>query len=111
MATLVERTTRFTMLLQLDARDTATVTARVSAQMLQLPAQLRKSLTWDRGMELAAHKSVTAATGLAVYFAAPRAHGSAAPTRTPTASCDSTYPREPAWVTSPRPPWTPSPCS
>ncbi|WTU01474.1 IS30 family transposase [Kitasatospora sp. NBC_00070] len=72
VATLVERATRFTVLVQLDARDTATVTARVSAQMLQLPAQLRKSLTWDRGMELAAHKSVTAATGLAVYFADPQ---------------------------------------
>nr|WP_254552250.1 IS30 family transposase [Kitasatospora sp. MMS16-BH015] len=72
VATLVERTTRFTMLVQLDARDTATVTARVSTQMLQLPDQLRKSLTWDRGMELAAHKSVTAATGMAVYFADPQ---------------------------------------
>ncbi|MFJ1709964.1 IS30 family transposase [Kitasatospora sp. NPDC088346] len=72
VATLVERTTRFTMLVQLDGRDTATVTARISAQMLNLPAKLRKSLTWDRGMELAAHKNVTATTGLAVYFADPQ---------------------------------------
>lgn len=40
--------------------------------MLTLPAKLRKTLTWDRGMELAAHKTVTAATGLAVYFADPQ---------------------------------------
>ncbi|WP_441247947.1 IS30 family transposase [Kitasatospora sp. McL0602] len=72
MATLVERTTRFTLLVQLDGRDTATVTARISAAMLALPAHLRKTLTWDRGMELAAHKDVTAATGLAVYFADPQ---------------------------------------
>ncbi|MFE2432672.1 IS30 family transposase [Streptomyces sp. NPDC059373] len=72
VATLVERTTRFTVLVQLDGRDTTTVTARVSAKMLDLPARLRKSLTWDRGMELAAHKNVTAATGLAVYFADPQ---------------------------------------
>jgi IS30 family transposase len=72
IATLVERTTRFTLLVQLDGRDTATVTARVSAAMLTLPVHLRKTLTWDRGMELAAHKDVTAATGLAVYFADPQ---------------------------------------
>ncbi|MFG2825757.1 IS30 family transposase [Kitasatospora sp. NPDC048365] len=72
IATLVERTTRYTLLVQLDGRDTATVTAGVSAVMLTLPAHLRKTLTWDRGMELAAHKDVTAATGLAVYFADPQ---------------------------------------
>ncbi|MEY9877589.1 IS30 family transposase [Streptacidiphilus sp. MAP12-33] len=72
IATLVERTTRFTLLVQLDGRDTATVTARVSAAMLTLPVHLRKTLTWDRGMELAAHKDLTAATGLAVYFADPQ---------------------------------------
>jgi IS30 family transposase len=72
MATLVERTTRFTPLVQLGGRDTTTVTARISAAMLTLPAHLRKTLTWDRGMELAAHKNVTVATGMAVYFADPQ---------------------------------------
>ncbi|MQS16230.1 IS30 family transposase [Streptomyces kaniharaensis] len=72
IATVVERSTRFTVLVQLDGRDMATVTARLSAKMLELPADLRKSLTWDRGMELAGHKDVTAATGLSVYFADPR---------------------------------------
>ena len=72
IATVVERSTRFTVLVQLDGRDMATVTQGLSRTMARLPEQLRKSLTWDRGMELADHKTVTANTGLAVYFADPR---------------------------------------
>jgi IS30 family transposase len=68
----VERSTRFTVLVQLDGRDMAAVSRRLSVQLAELPTQLRTSLTWDRGMELAGHKDVTAATGLAVYFADPR---------------------------------------
>jgi IS30 family transposase len=48
------------------------VAQRLSVQMAQLPVLVRRTLTWDRGMELAGHKDVTAATGLAVYFADPR---------------------------------------
>ncbi|MFF3445478.1 IS30 family transposase [Streptosporangium sp. NPDC002721] len=72
IATLVERTTRFTVLVQLDGRDMVTVTKRLAATMTKLPEQVRRSLTWDRGMELAGHKDLTAATGLQVYFADPR---------------------------------------
>jgi IS30 family transposase len=72
IATVVERTTRFTVLVQLDGRDMDTVTASLSRTMTRLPEQLRRSLTWDRGMELAGHKNVTANTGLEVYFADPR---------------------------------------
>ena len=72
IATVVERSTRFTVLVQLDGRDMVTVTEGLSRTMARLPEQLRKSLTWDRGMELAGHKLVTANTGLAVYFADPR---------------------------------------
>jgi IS30 family transposase len=72
IATVVERSTRFTVLVQLDGRDMATVTAGLSRTMTRLPEQLRKSLTWDRGMELADHETVTANTGLDVYFADPR---------------------------------------
>lgn len=72
LATVVERSTRFTVLVQLDGRDMTTVTAGLSRTMTRLPEHLRKSLTWDRGMELADHKTVTANTGLAVYFADPR---------------------------------------
>jgi IS30 family transposase len=72
VATVVERSTRFTVLVQLDGRDMATVTRALSAKMGLLPADLRRTLTWDRGMELAGHKEIATATGLAIYFADPR---------------------------------------
>lgn len=72
IATVVERATRFTVLVQVDGRDMESVTAGLSREMNLLPDQLRRSLTWDRGMELADHKNVTKNTGLDVYFADPR---------------------------------------
>jgi IS30 family transposase len=72
IATIVECTTRFTVLVQLDSREMGEVTAGITRTMTRLPDQLRKSLTWDRGMELAGHKDVTIGTGLDVYFADPR---------------------------------------
>jgi IS30 family transposase len=71
LATLVERTTRFTILVQLAGRDMHAVTAGLSREMAALPEHVRRSLTWDRGMELADHQTVTANTGLDVYFADP----------------------------------------
>ncbi len=71
LATLVERTTRFTVLVQLTGRDMQAVTEGLSREMAMLPAHVRRSLTWDRGMELAGHHAVTANTGLDVYFADP----------------------------------------
>lgn len=50
LATLVERTTRFTVLVQLTGRDMQAVTAGLSREMANLPAHVRRSLTWDRGM-------------------------------------------------------------
>ena len=72
VATVVERATRFTVLVALDGRDMTTVSAGLAREMTRLPEQIRKSLTWDRGMELADHKTVTVNTGLEVYFADPR---------------------------------------
>jgi len=72
VATLVERSTRFTVLVQLDNREMTTLTEGLKRTMTRLPEQLRKTLSWDRGMELADHKNVTAHTGLAVYLADPR---------------------------------------
>jgi IS30 family transposase len=72
LATVVERTSRFTVLVQLDGRDMVTVSEALAQKMKQLPVELRKSLTWDRGMELARHHDLTAWTGLDVYFADPR---------------------------------------
>ncbi len=72
IATLVERTTRFTVLVQLDGRDMMTVAERLAEQMADIPAVLLKSLTWDRGMELARHGDITRSTGIEIYFADPR---------------------------------------
>jgi IS30 family transposase len=72
IATLVERQTRFAMLIKLHRRDTATVVSAVSKQIRKLPRELRRSLTWDRGKEMADHKKFTVATDVQVYFCDPR---------------------------------------
>lgn len=72
IATVVERCSRYTVLVACAGRDTGTVVASLSEKMTTLPRATRKTLTWDRGMELAAHPKVTEATGLAVYFADAR---------------------------------------
>jgi IS30 family transposase len=72
IATLVERHSRFVMLVKVDGNDTATVVGALTEQVGRLPGALRASLTWDRGMELASHKQFTIATDVKVYFADPR---------------------------------------
>ena len=72
VATLVERQTRYLMLIKLAGKDTATVVAALSAGVGALPEQLKASLTWDRGLEMADHKRFTLATDVAVYFCDPR---------------------------------------
>lgn len=72
IATLVERRSRFTMLVKVPGKDTTSVVAALSTQLRQLPAALRRSLTWDRGMELAQHKQFTLATKVQVYFCDPQ---------------------------------------
>ncbi len=72
IATLVERHSRFVMLVKLHSKDTLTVTAALSAKMHKLPAELRRSLTWDRGAELAAHRQFTIASDMQVYFCDPQ---------------------------------------
>lgn len=72
IATLVERHSRFTMLVKVDGKDTETVVSALSKQVKRLPSKLRRSLTWDRGMELAQHKRFTVATNLRVYFCDPQ---------------------------------------
>lgn len=70
VATLVERTSRFLILVPLTGRDSLTVGDAVIAAVDGLPAQIRRSLTWDCGSEMALHAKVTA-TGLPVFFAHP----------------------------------------
>jgi IS30 family transposase len=72
IATVVERSSRYTVLVACTGRDTATVVAALSEKMATLPSKVRKTLTWDRGMELASHHDVTKATGLDIYFADAR---------------------------------------
>jgi IS30 family transposase len=70
--TLVERGSRFCVLIKVAGKDTATVVAALIRHVQQLPAALRRSLTWDRGLEMAQHKSFTMATDVQVYFCDPQ---------------------------------------
>ena len=72
IATLVERQARFTMLVKVEGKDTQTVVKALIRQVRRLPAELRKSLTWDRGMEMARHKEFSVATDVQVYFCDPQ---------------------------------------
>ena len=72
VATLVERHSRFLMLVAVDGKDTLSVTRALSRHVLRLPQQLRVSLTWDRGMEMAEHARFTVATDVKVYFCDPQ---------------------------------------
>lgn len=72
IATLVERHSRFVMLVKVANKDTLTVTAALAKKMLKLPSDLRRSLTWDRGTELTAHKQFTLASDMKVYFCDPQ---------------------------------------
>ena len=72
IATLVERHSRFTLLVKVNSKHTQTVVKALSRKVRTLPAQLRQSLTWDRGLELAQHKQFTVETKIPVYFCDPR---------------------------------------
>jgi IS30 family transposase len=72
IATLVERHSRFVLLVRVEGKDTDSVVGALTRQVAHLPEELMRSLTWDRGMELAAHKRFTLATDVQVYFADPR---------------------------------------
>ena len=60
------------MLVKVPGKDTTTVVAALSRHVRTLPATLRRSLTWDRGLEMAQHKSFTMATDVQVYFCDPQ---------------------------------------
>jgi IS30 family transposase len=72
IATLVERHSRFTALVKVPSKDTAAVVAALTRHVRKLPAAVRRSLTWDRGLEMAKHKSFTVATDVKVYFCDPQ---------------------------------------
>jgi IS30 family transposase len=72
IATLVERQTRYLMLVKVGAKDTETVVTALIKNARKLPQELYKSLTWDRGKEMADHKRFTLATDIEVYFCDPK---------------------------------------
>ena len=71
IATLVERHTRYVMLAKVKNKDTESVISALIKQSKKLPSELYKSLTWDRGHELADHQRFTLATDIKVYFCDP----------------------------------------
>jgi IS30 family transposase len=72
LGTLVERTTRFTLLVPLTAKDAPAVRRAFARDVRTLPAQLRRSLTYDQGQEMREHRLFTKQTKMQVYFAHPQ---------------------------------------
>jgi len=72
IVTLVERHTRFVMLVKVDSKETQAVVCALIKQAKKLPNELYKSLTWDQGKELADHRRFTMATDIDVYFCDPQ---------------------------------------
>jgi IS30 family transposase len=72
IATLVERHSRFAMLIKVPSKETEAVVAALSQHVRKLPTTLKRSLTWDRGLEMAKHQDFTVATDVQVYFCDPQ---------------------------------------
>lgn len=72
VATLVERHSRYVMLVKIPSKDTVTVTRALEGKIQELPRNLMKTLTWDRGTEMADHARFTVATDVKVYFCDPQ---------------------------------------
>lgn len=72
IATLVDRKTRFTLILKLKGKDADSVNTALINAFVKLPAPMKRSLTWDRGMELAKHAEFTKMTGIPVFFCDPQ---------------------------------------
>lgn len=72
IATLVERTSRFTEIVKLDGLTSPVVVDAVSSHMQQIPAAVRLTLTWDQGKEMAHHKRLARETGVPIYFCDPK---------------------------------------
>ena len=73
IATLVDRKSRFTLILKLAGKDSVSVNEALIAAFDKLPQSMKKTLTWDRGMELARHAEFTLRTNILVYFCEPQA--------------------------------------
>jgi IS30 family transposase len=112
VGTLVERHSRYVVLFPLPEGFTAQrMRPALTAAVLQLPQQLRRSLTWDHGKEMAEHLQFTIDSGVQVYFCDPRSPWQRASNENTTAWCANTSPRVATSASSTRPRWTPSPPS
>tara|TARA_R110002110_G_scaffold5182_14_gene26730 strand:- start:537 stop:1271 length:735 start_codon:yes stop_codon:yes gene_type:complete len=72
IATVIERQTRFTVLVKVDGKEAKSVIGALTRQMGELPTLLQQSLTWDRGTEMIGHRTFSMATKMAVYFCDPQ---------------------------------------
>jgi len=72
IATLVERHSRFTILVKLPRKDSTTVVTALAEHIRRLPEELWRSLTWDQGTEMSRHKAFSLATNVQIYFCDPR---------------------------------------
>jgi len=90
IATLVERQSRFAVIVKVPDKQTENVVTALIKAVRKLPVSLRRSLTWDRGTELANHAQFTVATDVASIFLRPSILGSEQATRTRTGCYDST---------------------
>jgi IS30 family transposase len=72
IGTLVERTTRYTILLKLERPKAEEVRTAMAKRIRRLPAELTRSITWDRGSEMFQHREFTVATGVQIYFCDPQ---------------------------------------
>jgi IS30 family transposase len=115
IGTLVERTTRFTLLIHLPREEgyrhkhtvkngpalagygAVTMKNALAATITTLPEQLGRSLTWDRGKEMSAHAQFKIETGIRCSSPIPTAPGNAARTKTPMACCASISPKAPTY--------------
>ena len=97
MVTLVERHSRYLLVLPLLDATTSTVVAAVTAAFQRLRPTMRRSLTWDRAVDMTQHADFTAATGIPVYFCDAYCRGSTAATRTATDCCGNTSRRKPTY--------------
>ena len=102
VGTLVERATRFTILLHLPGRhDADSVAEAMIREMSKLPEHLRRSMTWDRGVELTDYEQIQLALERRCTSATPTRPGSAARTRTPTGCCGTGSRRAPTCPSTP----------
>ncbi len=96
---LVERHSRYLILCKMDDGTAEAALEGFTRQMKKMPAFMRKSLTYDRGSEMACFRQLSERLNIDIWFCDPTPHGSGAATKTPMVCCASSCPR--AWIFQP----------